>query len=238
VRRLLAAVAFLTRVPVPIAFDQRDVGRAALAFPLVGALLGGATAGLARALHPLPPALAAVLLVAFAALATGALHLDGLADSADGFGGGRTRDDVLRIMRDHAIGAYGAVALILLIGVKVTALASLLDDWRPLVLAPALGRWASVPLGRALPYARREGLGGIGAHVGAVEVIGATAIAIALAVGAGGWRGGACLGAVTLASVAGAIVCWRKIGGVTGDTLGANTELCEALVYILWIGLR
>jgi cobalamin synthase len=108
----------------------------------------------------LPSPVVAVLIIAVSARLTGALHLDGLADMADGFGGGHTREDVLRIMRDHVIGAYGAVALILLILLKLAALSALINDDGDatyLIIAPVLGRWASTPLGHFLPYARREG---------------------------------------------------------------------------------
>src|SRR5262249_50558363 len=158
-RRLLCAIAFLTRVPVPLAFDAVDIGRASLAFPLVGAGLGAASFGLALTLARLPAGVVAVLLVAFSALLTGGLHLDGLADSAGGFGGGRSREHALEIMRDHSIGAFGATALGLLLLLKVAALASLGASWRPLLLAPILARWASVPLSAALPNARGSGLG-------------------------------------------------------------------------------
>jgi adenosylcobinamide-GDP ribazoletransferase len=244
IRRLLGAIAFLTRLPVPLAFDAADVGRATLAFPLVGALLGGGALLVARAGQLFPPTVTAVLLVAFLAVATGALHLDGLADTVDGFGGGKTRDDVLRIMRDHAIGAYGATALILILLLKIACVAALLpaaaphggESWRVLVLAPMLARWASVPLCRALPYARASGLGkALGDHVGAVEIVGATLIAGGGGWWLGGWRALACIAAVTLSSAIGAVVCARRIGGVTGDTLGANTELSEVLVYLVWL---
>jgi cobalamin 5'-phosphate synthase/cobalamin synthase len=236
VRRLLGAVAFLTILPVPLAFDAADVGRAMLAFPLVGALVGGGAALLARGLHSLPAAVVAVLLVAYGALVTGALHLDGLADSADGFGGGRTRDDVLRIMKDHSIGAFGATALVILLLLKAACFASLLSDWRVLILAPALARWASVPLARALPAARPDGLGrSLGEHVGAVEIVGATLLALGGAWWLGEWRALGCAGAVVLSSALGGAVCWRRIGGLTGDTLGANVELSEALVYLVWL---
>ena len=233
-RRLLCALAFLTRLPIPFAFDAADVGRATLVFPLVGALLGLAAAGVARA--PLPPWVVAVLVVAFGAVATGALHLDGLADSADGFGGGRTREDVLRIMKDHAIGAYGAVALILVIAVKIACVQSLLHDWRALVAAPMIARWTSVPLSRLLPYARPGGTGkALGDHVGALEVVGASLLCGAGAWWLGGWRGAACLGAAIISTGIGALVCARRIGGITGDTMGANSELTEALVYLVWL---
>jgi cobalamin 5'-phosphate synthase/cobalamin synthase len=217
-------------------FDGADVGRATLAFPIVGALLGGATFWLGRALRPLPPSVSAILLVGFVALATGALHLDGLADTADGFGGGKSRDDILRIMKDHAIGAYGATALILILLLKVALVGSLMNDWRGLVLAPMIARWASVPLCKSLPYARETGLAkALGDHVGTIEIVGATFLCAAASWFLGEWRGAGCMLAVSLLSILGAIVCAKKIGGITGDTLGANTELSEALVYLVWL---
>jgi cobalamin 5'-phosphate synthase/cobalamin synthase len=245
-KRLFAGIAFLTRLPVPGAatFGAADVGRATMLFPLVGALLGGLLVLLRHALHPaLPASVAAFLLIAVGALATGALHLDGLADMADGFGGGHTKEDVLRIMRDHVIGAYGATALLLVVGLKASALAALLEREQAdaaLVLAPALGRWASVPLGRFLPYARRSG-GGLGSaitdHVGWAELLGATLLALALALGLYGLRGALVLGAVALVSALQGHWCLRRIGGITGDTLGANTEVCEVLVLVLLLAM-
>lgn len=245
-KRFFAAVAFLTRAPLPAGwhFDAADVGRSTMLFPIVGALLGAANAAALFALSPgLPPLVTAVLLVAVGAWLTGALHLDGLADMADGFGGGRTREDVLRIMRDHVIGAYGATALVLLIFLKAAALAVLIerDMAAPyLILAPALGRWATVPLGHFMPYARREG-GGLGAavtdHVGRTELAGATVLALALTVFTAGWHGALCWLAVVAVSFYNARLCERKIGGVTGDTLGANTEACEAVVFVVAVWL-
>ena len=246
-RRLLAGISFLSRLPVPgnLTFDAADVGKATLLFPLVGALLGGIQAlGAITFGARLPAFLAAALLVALSALVTGALHLDGLADMADGFGGGRTREDVLRIMRDHAIGAYGAVALIVVLAIKVAALTTLIptvDGWRVLIAAAALARWGSVPLSRLLPYARREG-GGLGAartdHVGPLELLGSTVLAGAFAFGLCGWqRGGILWAGAAFVSLANGRMCLDRIGGVTGDTLGANTEVCEAIVYVLAVAV-
>src|SRR5581483_3345198 len=158
-RRLLAGIAFLTRVPVPARppFDAADLGKATMLFPLVGAAVGGLQAA---ALHWLAPHLPALVTAAIAVLAgvlaTGALHLDGLADTADGLGGGRTPEDSLRIMRDHAVGAYGVVAIALVLAIKLAAIAALAERgaWGALVLAAALGRWSAVPLARFWPYAR------------------------------------------------------------------------------------
>jgi cobalamin synthase len=155
---------------------------------------------------------------------------------------------VLRIMRDHAIGAYGAVALILLVAVKAAALAALIGAGhaeRTLVVAAALGRWGAVPLGRFLPYARRgegtdapRGLGtSLTDFVGPVELVGSTLLAVAVALGVAGVRGAIYLGgAATMTWVIGQL-CNERIGGVTGDVMGANTELCEALLYVLAVGL-
>jgi adenosylcobinamide-GDP ribazoletransferase len=245
-RRFLAAIAFLTRIPVPsrFAFDGKDVGRATLFFPLVGALIGALAVGLRYILFPtLPAPLAATLVVAAGALLTGALHLDGLADMTDGFGGGRTREDVLRIMRDHVIGAYGAVALILVLFAKIAAIGALVEEGRAdeyLIVAPALARWTTVPMARLLPYARREG--GTGAavteHVSWTEVVGATLLAGLATWELAGWRGAACAGVVVAVSALAALVCLRRIGGVTGDTLGANAEVCETAVFVMAVALR
>jgi adenosylcobinamide-GDP ribazoletransferase len=258
-KRLLTAVAFLTRAPLPASweFDAVDVGRASLLFPLVGAALGLINLLILYVFRMrisvgphltigslwLPAPVIAVLLVAISAWMTGAMHLDGLADMADGFGGGRDREDVLRIMRDHAIGAYGAVALILLVFIKVTTLSSLIERGaagRYLIIAPALGRWASVPLGRFLPYARRQD-GGLGAaiteHVGWFELIGASLLAGICTFYLGSWPGAACWLAVIVVTALNASMCMRRIGGVTGDTLGANIEVCEAVVLLVAVAL-
>jgi cobalamin 5'-phosphate synthase/cobalamin synthase len=244
-RRLFAGIAFLSRIPVPGAatFDAADVGRATLTFPLVGALLGSLLLLTRHVLYPaLPPLVAAFLLLAVGALLTGALHLDGLADMADGFGGGHTKEDVLRIMRDHLIGAYGAVALLLAVGVKASALAALLERGQAdiaLVVAPTLGRWASVSSGRFLPYARRSGGLGVAItdHVGWTEFVGATLLALGLVLGLLGWRGGVVFAGVLAVTALQGAWCLRRIGGITGDTMGANTEVCEVLVFVVLLGL-
>ncbi len=248
-RALIAAIAFLTRVPIPGRwdFDARDVGKGARWFPLVGALIGVAYAVAVWALSPLLPALViGVILVGLEAVLTGALHLDGLADTADGFGGGRTREDVLRIMRDHAIGSYGGVALVLLVLLKVTVIAGLIEQHRPgfyLILSPMLGRWSAVLLNCLLPYARGtipEGSqpGGAVSHfVGWRELTVATLVSMLIAVPVGGWRGMVCWVGVITVSAASAIVFRRRIGGVTGDTLGANTEMCEAIVLLAGLAM-
>jgi cobalamin 5'-phosphate synthase/cobalamin synthase len=234
---LLAAVAFLTRVPVglAVALDAGDVARSAAWFPLVGLMLGAVYWLVAGGLRThLPAATVGVVLVILDALATGALHYDALADTADGFGGGRTREDVLRIMRDHAIGSYGGVALAALVALKATAYAALLGraDWAAaMVLAPMIGRWSMLLLTAALPYARTtasaiEGMGRGSLVIGTLTLAAAGRSARAwIAVGVCGLLT-ACFG----------FYCRRRIGGITGDTLGANLQMCEcaALLTFLW----
>lgn len=243
-RSLAAAVSFLTRLPLGrfVSFEAVDVARSAAWFPLVGLLIGAIYAGAAFLLRGrLPMALAAVILIALDALLTGALHFDGLADTADGFGGGKDRDDVLRIMRDHAIGSYGGTALVLLVVFKVAAYAALLggDRWlAALVLTPAVGRWSILLLTAALPYARKTSSVVQDMREGAA-VWGTLIMAAAIAASRL-WCAGAAAGAAIAVSACFGLYCHRKIGGITGDTLGANVQLCEcaALVAFLWTGAQ
>ncbi len=240
-RSLAASLAFLTRIPIParVGFGAEDVGKAARWFPLVGLLIGTVYVAMLRLLSPVfPPAVVAVLIVLAEALVTGALHMDALADTADGFGGGHTREDVLRIMRDHSIGSYGATALILLIALKVTAIAAIAQ--RPqalpyLVLAPALGRWSIVPLCRFLSYARDSN--GAANHIGTAELVWSSLITAAAVAVATQWRGLVSWLAVALLTAWFGRFCFRKIGGITGDTLGANVQIGESAVLLAGLAL-
>lgn len=249
--RLAAAVMFLTRIPIP--FYRPDapgnLGRATVYFPLIGLGIGALQWSLLRTVtfsagriavwsgHPwaFPTVLLALMIVTLSVIVTGAIHLDGLADMADGFGGGRTRDDVLRIMRDHSIGTYGAVALILVLAVKASSVCLLIEQnhaFPYLLAAPMIARWAIIPLAFFLPYARLEegGLGSLMEGTSWVHLLSGTVITLGLVLWFGGWRGGVCMAACALATVWNALRSQRRIQGMTGDTLGANTEVCEALV--------
>lgn len=238
-------MAFLTRVPVPVVAGAVDVGRAARWFPLIGGLLGGASALIAWTMTEVmafPAALTATLIVGLGAWATGAIHLDGLADTVDGFGGGRDREQVLRIMRDPLIGSYGTTALVFIIGVKVTATAALLDRGAALpfvVAAPAISRWTISALAAWLPYARsEEGLGKAVTHArDAVGLVVATAVTALIAIGA------LCVDAFVVWAFATLTAVWiartarRRIGGVTGDVFGASVELTETSVLLCGVVL-
>jgi adenosylcobinamide-GDP ribazoletransferase len=242
-RAIAAAVAFLTRVPLGrwLSLDGRDVARAGPAFPLVGAGVGAAVGGIATALaRPLSAALAVALALAVGTLLTGALHLDGLADTADALGA-RSRQRALEIMRDHATGAYGAVAIVLDLLIKAAALAALTHHGRALPFAVAAGAQSrSIPvlLAAALPYARSgEGTAASFTQGGRGRAVAATAIALGIAVVAAGSNGllvAACAPAVALPL---GFVLRGWLGGVTGDALGAAVELSEATVLVVAVAL-
>jgi cobalamin 5'-phosphate synthase/cobalamin synthase len=242
---------FLTRIPGPGAWEvgAAEVGHSAAFFPLVGATIGAIQWCLLWALlviaghvkqafaHPfaLPASVLSILITGAGVWFTGALHLDGVADMADGFGGGRTREDVLQIMRDPRIGSFGAVALILVLALKFASIASLIDHGKALpylIIAPGFARGSMVGLGYFLPYARsvEGGLGGSFQYVGRLELLLSSGTAFVLALLAGWRRGGICLLVTLFASACNAWLCMRRIGGITGDTLGANSEICEALI--------
>jgi cobalamin 5'-phosphate synthase/cobalamin synthase len=252
---LLAALGLLTRMPIRRAFSESAVARATAFYPLVGAAIGASQAAVlwvAVAWLPapavtggasrVPSMVLAVCLVALAVWITGAIHVDGLADTFDGFGGGRSREQVLAIMRDPRVGAYGTVAIVVLLLLKVACLDELIQRRAatiPLLVAPIAGRWAMAALGWWLPYARADG--GLGAVArGSVAGRGlaiATASSTVLLAALAGWRA-AVFGtiAVGVTLVTGRAYR-RRIGGFTGDTLGATGELTEAAVWLAATGL-
>jgi adenosylcobinamide-GDP ribazoletransferase len=239
VRSLLAAVAFLTRIPVRAELGPDHVARGTLFFPVVGAGIGALAGLVTDALEPTLPALAAGGIgVAVAVVLTGALHVDALADTADALGA-PSREQALEIMRDSRIGSFGAAAVGLALLVESSA-AGALASWRPFLVAAALARAASPPLALVLPYARAGGgpgsvLSGRTPWWGAA---GAIAIAAGAAIGLEGWDGlVACAVAAGIAA-ASYVGCRAWLGGVTGDTLGATTQLAEIGCLLTLLALR
>ena len=228
---LAAATTFLTRIPLGrvVSVDGDAVGRAAPVYPLVGGAigaLGGAVVDVTAG--PLPAGAAAALGLAVVALVTGAMHLDALADTADALGG-MTRERRLEIMRDHGVGAFGAVAVVLVLLFEASLLAGAEHAWSVFAAAAACARWAPLPLAAWLPYARREGQGA--ALVGSTSWPGAVAglaVACAVALGVRGVDGLAAVAAAAATALVLGLFFRRWIGGVTGDTLGATTELAQA----------
>jgi adenosylcobinamide-GDP ribazoletransferase len=226
------ALAFLTRLPVPAPADPK-LDRAAAWFPVVGLVVGGIAAGVrALADQVLPPAPATVLAVAAAVLVTGGLHEDGLADVADALGAHTTRERRLEILKDPRVGAFGALALILAVGLVVTTVAGLDTEHavRTLIAAHVLARWAILPVSRALPPARAGGAGALlRVTTPALAVAAILAIAATLVAATPG-PGAAALAAAALAALVAALTLRRGLGGVTGDGYGATAKLAELAV--------
>ncbi|OZB60621.1 MAG: adenosylcobinamide-GDP ribazoletransferase [Thiomonas sp. 13-66-29] len=245
-RPLGIAVQFLTRLPVRLASAPTDaeMGQAVLFYPAVGIIVGAPLVliGYAIAAGFIPHLLGAAMILAAWVMLTGGLHLDGLADSADAWAGGRGhRERALAIMKDPNCGPIGVVTLLLVLLLKFAAIADLLDAGRfwALLLPPVLGRIALPLLFYTTPYVRRGGLGeGMAVHLhrkAALMVL----IASFIVVPAGwGFIGlGALLAAVVM-FVAVRRLMMALIGGMTGDAAGAMVELVEAasLVALTIVG--
>jgi adenosylcobinamide-GDP ribazoletransferase len=239
----LAALGLLTRLPVPVNGDRAMArgAAAAWAYPLAGAVvggLGGAVHWFAVALG-LPPTVAAGLTLAALVVITGALHEDGLADTADGLWGGWTPARRLEIMRDSRIGTYGVVALVLSLGLRAGALAALPGPAAlpALIACGALSRAAMVTVWAALPPARRDGLS---AGTGRPDPR-AAALGLALALSIAATLCGAPGMVAALAALAGAgligAIARAKIGGQTGDILGAAQQVAEIAALVVLVAL-
>jgi adenosylcobinamide-GDP ribazoletransferase len=240
-RSFRSAVAFLTVVPVGAAADHpvERLGRAY--FPAVGALLG-LVAGVSFALVATvtTPLIAAVAATAVLAVLTGALHLDGVADAADGLFGGRDIARRLEVMRDPRVGSFGLVAVILVMVGDVAALASLSPAQAivALVIAGAISRWALLVMIATLAYVREAGLGvaAAGPHRSFDVVIGS---AIAVIVCLLAWRPAAVAALVAVVIALGIrAIARRRIGGATGDIYGATAELTQLGVLIVFAAQR
>lgn len=244
-RAILAAAAFLTRLPIDRGGNARpeDVARGVVVFPVVGAAVGASAAALAWMLgQAFPAGVAAVGAVAVGLILTGGFHIDGLADTFDSYGG-QTRERALEIMRDHTIGAYGAAAIavdLLCKTVVITALVERAGGLWMLIAAGAVSRATAGVLGSVVPYARPTGgTGGVlGEHGRAAWAVCAALIGVAIASASGGVRG--LIGSVAAAAAAGvwAWRCRRRLGGMTGDTLGAAVEMSEVLVLLVGLAYR
>ena len=236
---LRSAASFLTRVPLGrhAWSEHDDPARATRAYPLVGlgvGLAGGLAFWLASVLA-LPPAACALIAIAATMVLTGALHEDGLADVADGFGGGLDRARKLAIMRDSRIGAYGVAALVLSIGLRAAALTALAPGAAALALIAAHGASRGVlgPVLAITPLARADGLAASVRQPSAQQA--ATALGLALVIAAlalGPLRGLSVLVLAVLAAVILAALARWQIGGTTGDVLGATQQTAETAILL------
>lgn len=243
-RLFFIALQFFTRLPVPrwVGFEPQWLHHASRYFPAVGVVVGSvAAAAYWGAVQLWPPAIAVLLSTCATIWLTGAFHEDGFADVCDGFGGGMTPERVLEIMKDSRIGAYGAIGIALLLAIKCAALSFLAPSTAVAAMFAAhpLSRLASASLIRFLSYAKGEGKAKpLAQHMSTAEFVIAV-ITVALPMALLGWSGvlrwqayAAGMLAMALAAAWMARFFHRRIGGYTGDCLGAVQQVTEAVFYL------
>ncbi len=248
-----AAIQFLTRVPVRSRTEPPPQQLVVPWFPVVGTLVGAAVGGVAAGLWQVStPLVAAAVAVIVGVVVTGAFHEDGLADVADAFAGGWAVERRLEILKDPHHGSYGVAALTGSIVVRVAALGSMPGPAAMLwsaIAAHTIGRGAAVALMGAVPAARRDGLGAAYARpLSRSRTVAVVLAAIALSAAAllvrFGWHvslGRSVVAVVVAAALATIAIGWlarRKIGGITGDVLGAAEQVAECLVLVVLAATR
>lgn len=249
-RHFLLALQFFTRIPVTgrlaewVGYSPAMLRASAAHFPAVGWVVGAIGAlAFAGALALWTPLVAAVLCTIVTVRLTGAFHEDGLADMADGLGGASTRERAMEIMRDSRIGAFGAIALVLALGLKFALLASLgaqdvVQACAALVAAHVLSRLAPLAVMRALPYVGGEGgkakpmADAVSGGSLGVASLWSVPAAVLLVKAFGPAHGLAALGAAALVAAFTTRMLRRRLGGFTGDGLGATQQLSELAIYL------
>jgi adenosylcobinamide-GDP ribazoletransferase len=242
IKDFLRAARFLTVLPLgegEVA-EPKDMARSMAWFPLVGLLMGAllwVADGVLLLVFPLP--LVSVIDIALLALITGGLHLDGFADMMDGlFCGHGNREKILAIMKDSRVGAMGVIGLVLLLLLKASSLASIAGPGRAgaLLLMPCLARWSQVHLSYNARIGRPEGSLAMPfiQNLGQAELFIAFAVAFASAGILSGARGLAAVLTVVVLTVCSRALCNEKIGGITGDIIGATNEANELLVLLVF----
>ncbi len=226
------SVRLLTRIPLPGSASLPRGGAAAWAWPVAGLFVGAIAAvagGLAHAAG-LGPGISAAVILAVQAIATGGLHEDGLADTFDGFWGGHDKARRLEIMKDSRIGTYGVLALVFTILVRWSALAALFAAGSPAAAVLAVAALSRVPMAAlmaALPNARGTGLSQLVGRPDPITVARAAALAFAAALILTGWPALLFALIAALVTLGLGLLARTRIGGQTGDVLGASQQLTE-----------
>jgi len=238
--KFLAALQFLTAIPVPWRSEARegDLGRSAGYFPLIGLIIGLILSGLAWLFDLLLPALADALLLVAMVILTGAMHLDGLADTCDGIAGHKTPEERWRVMRDSRAGAFGIVGVVLLLLVKYVSLNNIpqVSLMSTLILMSVVSRWAMTYAIFAYPYARESGMGkALKQGTNWLRFTVATLITVAVAAGLARLTGLAVILVIWLVTTLMATYFKNKFAGLTGDNYGALNEIAEVSVLIFMV---
>lgn len=242
-RLLFIALQFLTIIPLPSSGEWREgeMGRSMRWFPLAGLCIGGLLAALDNALaFLLPTALVSLLLVTALAVVTGALHLDGVADVADGFGARGGRERFLAVMKDSSTGAIGVVGVVLVLLLKYQAILQLPAHLRmsALIFFPAAARFAQVLLTSGALRARADGLGAtFAAGAGYKEVAIAAVTTFAASWLLLGQNGVFCAIIVAVFALISRKYFHHRLGGITGDIIGATSEVAEIICLLAVVAI-
>ena len=238
---LLAALQFLTRVPIKLRREP-SLPTTVAWFPVAGTVIGAAVGGTAAGMwHLTSPLVAATVAVTLGLLITGAFHEDGLGDMADAFGGGWTIERRLEILKDSRHGTYGVAAICASIVVRIVSLGALpgpLDMFTAAVAAHTMARVAAVAMAGSMRLATNTGLGAdygrsstpLRAGVGCAAGIAITTLAV-------GWWAAPLLVCAAVAATGTGLLARRKIGGISGDVLGAAEQVAECLCLVVLSGL-
>jgi adenosylcobinamide-GDP ribazoletransferase len=233
----LVAIQFLTRLPVPrVRFDPDSLARAAKFFPVVGLIIGLGASVLQRITAPhLSHPLVALLVLTFLILITSGLHEDGLADTADGFGGGWNREQVLTILRDSRIGSFGALALVVSVLARFLLLSTLpVNRFTAFIVsAHVLCRWTTLPLSYFLAPAREgDGQGArIAQKISLASLLLGTLLSFAIVFYFMRIEFWIPVFVTLVITALSGLYYSRRIGGVTGDCFGATNQLTEIAIY-------
>lgn len=240
---LQLAFMLLTRLPAgTLTSHLPELAHARWAFPIVGCIVGGIIAAsyIILSLLLLPSFAAAILAITAGLFSTGAIHEDGLADCADGFGGGQNREKKLAIMRDSAIGSYGTLSLIIIMGLRISLLSMLpakLEIVTPIIICAVISRYAMVGYLCLLPAARQDGLGNqasgnqaSGDNISALLLAGLIALP-AFVLGAFGLI--YVIITIVIVALIWGVIAKYQLGGQTGDVCGAGQIICETAGWLI-----
>lgn len=235
-----SAISFLTRIPIPASWvgDEKAFARSVVFYPIVGLLLGGISTLVFLLIQPhLPPFVLAVIMLGLNIALSGGLHLDGIADCADGFLSSQPRERVFEIMKDSHIGVFGVIALNLILIFKVALLSTIFVDPTKgalaVLLMPLAGRCMLLINMVIQPSAKTGGLGALVWKRSPGQLIWASSVLLGIAFSAGKMLGVLAVIGGLLPAFMFIIYAQKKIGGGTGDTLGAASELSELGVILI-----
>jgi len=237
VKRFLIALQFLTILPIKIKSEMKeaDFGRSLLYFPVVGLITGFLLSGVAFFLGFLPDLLKGVFILMVSVIITGGIHLDGFADTCDGFYGSKPKEKVLEIMRDSRIGVTGVIGIVNLLLLKFTLIVSIPQNflWKALIMMTTFSRWSQALSCYAAQYARKEGKAKFFIeYANRKDVIVGALFAFVLFLLMAKLKGMLVFFSGVFSVLLFILYVKRKIDGMTGDTIGATSEISEVVVLL------